>query len=781
MEEYMIPCQISVRSLVEFVYQSGDLVSTSSSYERANLGSQIHRMIQSQRGPDYQEEVSIKKSYPFKGVQFHIEGRIDGVFTEGKRIVIEEIKSTYLPYESIDDTNIVHFAQCYIYAFLYLLEHQLKSINVQLTYYAIESKQEKIFRQNKRQTSLKKFFEDTLRVYVVWAKLQDKLKKQTVSDLQKLQFPFQEYRNHQRKFAVSVYSTIVKNEDLYIQAPTGIGKTISTIFPSLKACGEQIIERIFYLCAKNITSKVAIDTIRLLYQQQGKFKTSILYAKDKICMLETRDCDPEICPYAKGYYDRLKKALSQLLTKHHLLDKEVLIQFANQYTLCPFELSLDASLYATFIICDYNYAFDPRVFLKRFFSAPSNSVLLIDEAHNLIERGKQMFSAKLSYHSFKILRKKIKNDRKLQKSIDKIIETFYILAAALKDKRIQFYQQPAIDDQNFQELWRFIEKCNQSFQEKKHQEVEELKNLFFEVLHFTNIYEHYYDESFTCCYLFDNDDFKIELCCLNPHNALKKNQNLVLSSIFFSATLTPFPYYQSMLGQKESTQILQLPSIFSNDQTCVMIANQISTRYVDRDQTLIQIIELIHASIAGKNGNYIVYAPSYVYLRKLHDQFQKLFPSIMIHLQASSMLEEDKQTFLAQFHQLNEQHLYFCVLGGMFAEGIDLKQDQLIGVIIIGVGLPQVNPYQNMIKDHFDQQNHMGFAYAYQFPGMNKVAQAAGRLIRDMKDRGILLFIDSRYKEEQYIRLLPAQYKPFHVVHTPQDITQRIQNFWQKS
>ena len=770
---------LSVRELVEFLYQSGDLMSTSQNYERANLGSKIHRLLQSSQGDNYHSEVYLKLSTQVEDIYFLIDGRADGIYIEDDVVTIDEIKTTAKAEENIDDSCFVHWAQAYCYAYIYATHHQLAQIQVRLTYYQIESKKIKQFLRILSYEDLHDFYMDNLQQFLKWAKLSQSLRETSVTQLKKLVFPFPAYRQGQRQFAVSVYKTILDEEVLFAQAPTGIGKTISTLFPSLKAIGEEKVDKIFYLCAKTITANVAYDTIHLLQKQGVSFKTVCLTAKDKICFLDKRNCDPKVCPYAKGYYNRNKDALYELLTTRDFLDTKTIEDIALKHTICPFELSLDASLYADVIICDYNYAFDPRIFLKRFFLEKSNHVFLVDEAHNLIERGKEMYSASLSKSLFTAIRKFVTKDfASLKRALASVIFEFETLA--IKHEEEAFLVLSEVPITMLDALEKFYANASAYFQQDHDPQYDEqIKEVFFEVTTFLKISDYYNQDFVTFLYL--DDDVTIKQYCMNPSQMLRAMMSKVRSSILFSATLSPIEYYMDLLGGNKSSLRLSLQSPFSKDNVCVIVNDAISTKYHDRMRSLLSIVEIIHASVLPKPGNYIVFCPSYAYMQQIAQEFMHQYPTMKVSLQENNMSEEEKQAYLEAFKQTDKMHVYFCVLGGMFAEGIDLKGDQLLGAIIVGVGLPQISPQIDTVKQYFDLQNKQGYAYAYQIPGMNKVLQAAGRVIRCMEDKGIIVFIDQRFTTSFYKRLIPKQYQHYKRIASPSATYLEISNFWQRT
>lgn len=775
----MFRCKLSVRSLVEFVYQSGDLIATSSSMERANLGSRIHRQLQAAAKGNYESEVFLREETILEPIIFEIEGRADGILKEEGRVTIEEIKTTAIPYEEIKDTHFVHFAQAYCYGYLYMQSHPIDEITIRVTYYQIETDQIKFFDQVKSRQELEDFYLETLQHYLKWACLSKDLKETATKSLKELVFPFPSYRKGQREFAVAVYKTILDKETLYAQAPTGIGKTISTLFPSLKAIGEGKAEKIFYLCAKNITASVAYDTLSLLYQQNIRFKTVGITAKDKICFQSERNCDPKECPYANGYYDRSKDALYELVNAQDFLSRDLICEIARKHDVCPFELNLDASLYADVIVGDYNYLFDPRVYLKRFFTEPGEYIFLVDEAHNLVDRAREMYSADLQKSAFLEIKHYIPKDRNLlHRAIGMINKELLELRKRCEEEETDFLSQKEALPSLKQKLVSFIEHTDaylQSEHDPSHDD--EIKTLYFQAINFNKISD-FYDENFVTWMLKEHNDLYLKQFCMNPSKPIKEMLEKGRATVFFSATLSPIDYYLTLLGGSEASMRLSLPSPFAPEQMKLIVNNAISTKYRNRDASLTSIIDLIAQVVQAKPGNYIVFTPSYAYMNQIHDAFIHQYPDVEVHLQEGGMSEEEKQDFLELFDEVTKPKLLFCVMGGMFSEGIDLKEDKLIGAILIGVGLPQINPQQDLIRDHFQEINRMGYAYAYQFPGMNKVLQAAGRVIRTQKDKGVIVFVDERFTTAQYRNLFPLHMRHYQVINDIGQLQLSLQEFW---
>ncbi|NLN53787.1 MAG: ATP-dependent DNA helicase [Firmicutes bacterium] len=773
--------KLAVKQLVEFVLRSGDIDHRFTGLERAAEGSRIHRRLQKEAGEDYQAEVFLSWETVCEGMTISVEGRADGVFTTADGYWIDEIKSTVISLAEIDeDFNPLHWAQAKVYGYIYCLRHKLVGIGIQLTYVHAESRKVKRLQKIYSREALKVFYYELLAIFKKWADLSCRWAAIREQSIKKLQFPFGAYRQGQRSFAVAVYKTITNAGHLFAQAPTGIGKTISTLFPAVKALGEGEVEKIFYLTAKTVTGQAAAEAVAAMRTQGLKLKTVTLTAKDKVCFLAERSCNPDSCRYAKGHYDRVNGALYRLLQAEDDFSRETIAEYAHKYQVCPFELALDLSLWSDCIICDYNYLFDPQVYLKRFFSSKGNYVFLIDEAHNLVDRAREMFSAVLNKTAFLKLRRQLgRQEKTLYRSLGRINRTLLTLRKLCEPEGFFVLQeQPA---ELTKQLADFVLFCADWLKEKQGQEVaEEFLQLYFAVLSYLKIAE-LYDQRYVTLLRKDGSELSVKLFCLDPALLLQQSLEKGKSAIFFSATLTPFSYFIKLLGGNEEAKVISLPSPYPQNRLCLMLADHISTKYKDRAQSLQEIADLIYHTVSRKRGNYIVYFPSYRYLSDVYHLFAATYPEIETKVQHSEMDEQAREEFLAAFVQKNTTTLVgFCVLGGIFAEGIDLKGERLLGTIIIGVGLPQLNVENNVIRDYYQQQYQKGYEYAYLYPGMNKVLQAAGRVIRSESDRGIVLLVDERFGTVTYRSLFPQHWQHYQLVRDTGVLQSQISDFWRK-
>lgn len=774
--------KISIRNLVEFILRRGDISSGGfASYDRALEGAKAHRKIQNSYEDGYKSEVTLKYSADYKGETLTIQGRADGILFEKERVIIDEIKTVVMDLEKIDEEfNELHWAQAKCYGYIYGHEKKLEEIDIQLTYYNIDTEEIKKLRRTFSIDVLEEFFSKLLEEYFKWIAITKSWEKERDKSIGELDFPYSSYRKGQRNLAVAVYKTIKEDKKLYAQAPTGIGKTISTLFPAIKAMGEGLTSKIFYLTAKTITRTVAEEAFIKMREKRLRMKTITLTAKDKICFQDERKCDPEVCTYASGHFDRVNEAIMDIICNKENFTRQTIEEYSRKHRVCPFEFSLDLSLWSDCIICDYNYVFDPRVYLKRFFSQKGDYVFLVDEAHNLVDRARTMFSAQLYKRQFLGLKKMMKEKSSpIYKSLHKLNSFMIDMKKLCNEGRSHIQKEYPIVLNEL--LGDFINQCEYYFASKGTEEIEEkLSELYFDALAFLKIGE-LYDEKYITYIEKENKDTKIKIFCLDPSELIRKSMKRGNCGIFFSATLTPIKYFKEILGGDDGDHMLVLPSPFLREQFSLLITKNVSTRLKDRENSYSQIVKYIEASIKEKPGNYLVFFPSYAYLQRVHEEFQDNNPEISTLVQSSLMTEEEREAFLNEFKPRPLKSLLgFAVLGGLFSEGIDFTEDRLSGAIIIGVGLPQISLENNIIKGYFDDKNNCGYEYAYTYPGMNKILQAAGRVIRTKNDRGTILLIDDRFSYNSYRRIFPREWSHSISVHNPKQVESKLKSFWNK-
>ncbi len=760
--------KLSVRELVEFVYKSGDINVKNLSTDRALDGIKAHKILQSQMGENYLKEFYLKSEFILNDIVFSIEGRADGIIIEEDEITIDEIKSTYTDLSYIDDEyKVAHMAQAKCYAYMYGFINRLQKLNVQLRYYNLDSNETKIIKQTFTTEELETFFYDLLNTYIDWAETIIKLQKERNKTIKETIFPFDDYRKGQRDFAVAVFLSIRSGKKLFAQAPTGVGKTVSVLFPAVKSLYEKNA-KIFYLTAKSSTKNIAFNTVKMMYEKGLRLRTTIITAKDKICFMDETKCEPEYCPYAKGYYDKLNIPLRETIKNDCLYDRDFIEELGKKHELCPFELSLDLAYMSDIVICDYNYYFDPRVALQRedVFNNDKD-ILLIDEAHNLEDRARSMYSPEIIKEEFYEVYKMMKSEKSLSKELFNINKKFIDIKKIVEEAQI--LNEPPEELTNA--LRKFAARAEKYFNDKKNEKVpDELTDLYFKTTFFIKISE-VADENF--CYYAEkaNNKTMVKLFLIDPSSILKEIEKNAQSSVFFSATLTPLKYFRYILGGDEDDYILKLNSPFERENLNLMISSDISMKYTMRDSNIEKACEYINALITEKKGNYMVFFPSYYFMGKVYSIYESLYDSTGITVQNQGLNEEEQRDILDRFE--NERGVVlFTVVGGIFSEGVDLPLEKLIGAVIIGTGIPQVSFERNIIKAFFDEKKNSGYDFAYKYPGFNKILQSAGRVIRTEEDKGAVLLIDSRLCQPSYLKLFPDHWKHFKKVSSAEDVKQ---------
>ncbi|MCQ2506388.1 MAG: ATP-dependent DNA helicase [Lachnospiraceae bacterium] len=875
---------ISVRDMVEFFLRTGDIDSLSSDgaafdVNAMQAGSKIHREIQKSKTSEYASEVPFKEEFTFKEgtfwnlfhfegngkeslmenedevvIQATVEGRADGVFSirneffaNSKRSgrCIDEIKSTYGNIYDMKEPLYAHKAQALCYAAMLVIKEHLPSVGVQLTYVEIDTGVKRYFQFWYSRLTILFWLDEVLFKMKRFMLFETKHKIERNQSLNELEFPF-EYREGQRDLVGAVYRTIVRDKRLFLEAPTGVGKTISTIFPTVKAMGLSKVDKIFYLTAKTITRTVAEDTFKILSNHGADLRYITLTSKEKICAIQTPDCNPKSCPRAKGHYDRVNEAILDLLTNEERIDRDKVEEYALKHMVCPFEMSLDVSLFADAIVCDYNYAFDPSVRLKRYFADAIKKpfVFLIDEAHNLLERSKEMFSAEISVRTLAELRRELENyledyygytkrkkkknneiecndekdndanslnedttlpavqislpgmeepDRMKSEERAKNVKSALIsLTKSLQNTgRALFHihkEHPTFSvldsiDELSDQMAILGMKFDQYMEIKRDFPIglkDKILDVFFNVRFFNLVCEGITDEYRIYSEPQKNGDFIVKLFCIEPKNKLQETLDLVKSTIFFSATLLPVNYYKEQLGGREDDYCVYAPTTFKNENRFIAIGSGVSTKYTRRtDNEYDRIAKYIISLFLSKNGNYIAFFPSYEMMEKIYEKISGN-EDIEVLMQKNSMTEKEREDFLKAFEDNEKAKLGLCVMGGIFGEGIDLTGDKLIGAAIVGTGLPMVTCERELLKTYFDNKYGRGFDYAYRFPGMNKVMQAAGRVIRTEKDRGVVLLLDDRFKSEEYRSLFPREWSDCKIINID-NLNHSVADFWRNN
>lgn len=831
--------KISVRNLVEFILCSGDIDRSQAGGDPDAMqqGSRLHRKIQKQQTGGYRAEVPLTLTLPVtldgETFQICVEGRADGIMTElshsfqktqkevqlvleleekpikepvpeskeskdskastadkiwaalqketisnlQPQAAIDEIKCVYQKLSQIHEIVPIHRAQALCYAYFYAREHNLSCIGIRLTYCNIQTEDLLYFEEVYSCSALEQWYLALLQEYGKWISWQKRWKEKRNASLETLEFPF-DYHAGQKQLVFDVYRTILRKKNLFIEAPTGVGKTISTIFPAIRAMGEGKVEKLFYLTAKTIARTVAEDTFHLLMERGMKLKTVTVTAKEKLCILEKPNCNPSACSRAKGHYDRINDAVYDMLINQERITRESIESYAQKHQVCPFEMCLDITTWVDAIICDYNYVFDPNVYLRRFFfnEKDKNYVFLIDEAHNLVDRAREMYSAVLSKESFLKITPYIQgrlNSNRLVKQLENCNQALLALKRETEGMKVWETAGNLVLS-----LMRVTTELDEFLiQNKSFAGREDIVSFYLEIRHFLNIYD-ILDENYVIYTDYsETGEFRIKLMCMDPSKNLRQCLEKGRSSIFFSATLLPIRYYKEQLGGKEDDYAVYIPSPFEPSHRLIMIAKDVSTKYTRRTEKEYNKIWLyIERFIKKRTGNYFVFFPSYQMLNEIAELAKGHLSELI--LQKNNMTEEEKEQFLEKFEANTSQtKVGFCVMGGIFSEGIDLKKDRLIGAVLVGTGLPMVCNERELFRTFYDKRNQSGFEYAYLYPGMNKVLQSAGRVIRTKDDYGAILLLDERFLSSQYQNLFPKEWYPFERV-TLTEMEQKLEEFW---
>jgi len=800
--------------MVEFILRAGSISPGWMSANRAAEGIRAHQKVQKlrkaeakARGGVYTPECALKMSFERGGFAFELEGRADGIEENINDIAgqavprlprlsrIEEIKSTYSPLRELDiDPEHWHWAQLKCYAYMYCKANDMEKAALRLTYARVDTDEIRAFDEECAFETLEAFFFDLIDMYLAFARADAKRIAERNETGRALEFPFGGYRSGQREMCVAVYAAAKQGKRLYAQAPTGVGKTISALFPSVKALVEGHAEKIFYMTAKALTRKAAEYALGIMAEKGLRIRAVTLTAKDKICPYEVRECAPEACERANGHFDRVNRAVLDMTMNETLITRETVEKYALRHNVCPFEFQLDASMFCDVVVCDYNHVYDPRTKLKRFFVDGGKFILLNDEAHNLVDRARDMFSASLSKRDFSAVAKGLSAQGKksgLYKAVAAInkyfrqrfkeageaegagVNTIVAVSKSLPDGLCALLDEFLAEADTWLKINEFSP-MNEAVLE-----------LFFQANDFIRVSEGFDERYVTYVEKNAKDrELRVKLYCLDPSRLLNRELKKSRAAVFFSATLTPLAYFRDVLGGEDGDFLLKLASPYDRENLCVLIDRRISAKLKNRESSYGPVAERIYEMAAAKPGNYFAFFPSYAYLSAVYEVFTAKYPQIQAKIQTQDMSEEERDAFLEDFGEKNKRletgtsFVAFAVMGGVFSEGIDLKGERLIGAAVVGVGLPLISPERDVLSEYYQNAGGTGFSYAYLYPGMNKVLQAAGRVIRSETDRGVLLLLDERFLREDYQGLFPWEWGHFGTVWKSGDVGERLREFW---
>jgi Rad3-related DNA helicase len=860
---------ISVRTLVEFLLRNGDIDNTKggrSTVDAMQAGSRIHKKLQKAAGSDYEAEVPLSLIVPFEDFTLRLDGRADGIITKKSGVTIDEIKGTYKDVALLTKPDPLHLAQAMCYAYMVTVRDNLESIRVQVTYCNIETEAVRRFKETVTREEITKWFTALLKEYEKWARLEVEWQKIRNDSIATMEFPFS-YRKGQKKLTEQCKKAYEKKQFLFLEAPTGCGKTITTLYPAVEFMGEGGASKIFYLTAKTITRTVAADTLQILRRNAVRIKSIVLTAKEKICVCKEPDCNPTACKRAKGHFDRINDCLYACLTSEEELSREIIERYAEEFRVCPFELSLDLSLFADVIICDYNYLYDPHVYLRRFF-ADANAedyLFLTDEAHNLVDRARDMYSATLTKEEIGALASYLEAEclgenkspiplryaRPIIESLRECEKSFLSVKRKC-DAGFYVYEDTDAFSPQLRALSRFASVVQKFLEEEEKRGGDVRKailNYYFTVNHFRDMWELMGDEYKLYAELNEEGGLTVKLLCMDPGRLLRGCHMRGRGGVLFSATFSPMDYYKDLLGGRKEDPTASAESIFPKENRSILVAKDVTSRYDDRTKENYELIAgYIYKCVKAHAGNYMAFFPSFDFAQRVYDALHEKYAPILfdIAMQKENMPEEERDAFLAKFRKARpeegasqdasegllsgqvsllqdalagpgatkgrtkktpaktsvaktapsltkglsgmktipghfEQSLVgFCVMGGIFSEGIDLTGEDLIGVIVAGGGIPYLTRDRELMRSYFDKDSGKGFEYAYMIPGLNKVLQSAGRLIRTDSDTGCILYLEKRFRRPEYECMFPKHMKPEEEVSLA-TVTKYVADFWSSS
>ena len=773
--------RLSVHQLVDFLLRSGDIDNRVFNRSSMSEGSRLHSEYQGRQSSNYMSEYPLAVSLNIDEIDILLEGRADGIIKKSDgSYVIDEIKTTVEDLKIFHEQNLEwHLGQAKCYAYMFAKSNDLDYIGIKLTYIRQgKEKEQFIDSYYFNFLELEQFVFDLINDYLEFYNIIFQKQEKRNQSIESLAFPFNKYRQGQRELAKYCYATAKKGKRLFVEAPTGIGKTMSTIFPFIKAMKDDEKSKIFYLTAKTPGKEAAHQALKLLKEKGLSLSDIIITAKDKICFCKGQSCNPDECPYAKGYYDKIQTVLRYAILSYDDFDLALITRIAYENQICPFEFELDLSLFMDVIVCDYNYLFDPISYMKRYFDEDSSHFLaLVDEAHNLVDRSRDMYSSSLSYESFKEARKSVKHSKlhKLKLALSKMNKMF---KEYLDDEEDGNHILENFDDYTYKTIASFITTMQDINKNDNKEMSKELLSFYLDVNRFARILE-FVNDNYLLYVQKEKDNIILNISCLDASIYLRSCLKALKGAVLFSATLSPLDYFVNTLGGEEKDARLVLPSPFPKENLKIIIAPNVSIRYKKRDTSYQKVADYISSFVKNKIGNYFIFLPSYEYLHNLMPFIN--IEDADIFEQDREMSDEEKEAFLLNFKPNPEKTaLGFVIVGGAFGEGIDLVSDRLIGAVIVGIGMPKINFVSDQIDKYFDEQGLSGYNYAYLNPGMNKIMQALGRVIRSEEDKGAVLLIDERYLTNEYRDLFKAEWREYEVVFTPKEVSDICKEFFNK-
>ncbi len=745
-------------------------------------GARLHKLhqeylIQKYKDSDtlYRKEVSIKREVDYKNITYIINGRADSVIYTDKKIIVEEIKSVYKITDELSFFyNKAYVAQLLMYCYFLTVDVEYEIIEATITYISRSDECKKSFTKQYTKDELLEYFIDMIESYYKFSKVDIDNKEEMEVSGKLVEFPYESYRESQRKFMGAVYNSIDNKTKLFAQAPTGVGKTLSTLFPSIKAIANKKGKKIFYITAKTITKNVCFETQEMLFEEGYKGIVLNISSKENICNNTEINCNADFCQYAKGYYDRINEAIIDIISSEKILSEKVVRKYAKKHNVCPYFFQLEIIDFVHIVVCDYNYVYNPSVCFTKYFDKEKNDfIVLVDEAHNLEDRSRDFFSATINKKEFEYLQKNINNNA-INRNCKEIINIFKNYMAdnrSYADSSINKSLGNLLNDLRFLLDEYFSE--NELSEEIK----EDVLGAYFSVDYYLKT-ALYYDEKYKTVYETNKYESTITLFCVDTSTRFFKVNTLCRSVVFFSATLTPISYFSDIFGGGKDDYFISLETSFDTNNQLTLIDDTVSTYYKDREYSYKKIAEKIDVFVNSKSGNYFVFFPSYKFLENTVESFKKINDNYEIFTQTKDLSQKEREEFLLKFKNSRGNKVAFLVCGGVFSEGVNLVGESLIGAVVVGVGISMLNFKSDVIKDYYDNKNNMGYEFAYMYQGFNKILQSAGRVIRSNEDRGTILFIDTRLTKKQYVDLFPKHYKNFETIKDNEKLTKKLKEFW---
>lgn len=760
---------VSVRALAEYAMERGDLTPGGAPYARMREGIRGHQALQELLPYSWQPEAPVSRDIGIDGEILRVQGRADAVYIGPELVCVREIKTTGRNPSTIMKYDYpVHWAQAEIYAALFCLNNGVENADVYLTYARLDGAKRE-YRESYDVETLKRLLTGYARLYMGWITAVDGWKEQSRATLDTFAFPYEDYREGQREMAKAVFRAMKRGSNVLIEAPTGIGKTAASLFGALKALGKGYITAIFYLTARTTGRRAAEDALDRMREQGLMIRSVTITAKEKCCLLGKPDCMG--CPHAMGYYDRRRDALKEAVHMQKL-DAEAIHDLAEDHGLCPFELSLDISETADVVICDYNYAFDPRVRIKRYFDTKSKAGLLVDEAHNLSDRAREMLSATLSGKRLYELHKRIKSFEGEESPMVKLMGELLEALRCDEDQELEAVSE--LPEGIVEAARRFAEAATELQSPEP-----DVREFVFDAQWFVNVSKRFDEDCYRAMMMPQEDRLMVRLWCFDPSKHLRRALSRVGGAALFSATLAPMYFYAEQLGADGAEDdTLRLESPFPRENLKVFRL-PVSVTMKDRERTKHTVAQVIHAMAEAKTGNYIACFPSYAYMTLAYRHYRMLWPYDDVVCQDPRMTEAQRAAFIERFRPKPRKSMVaFIVLGGVFAEGVDLPDDRLSGAAIVSTGMPQLSFERETLRMLLDDAYDDGMDAAYTFPGLRRVLQAAGRVIRTETDRGVVVLMDMRYRQENYRELMPPHWD-VEDVGKLSDMKAKLERFWQ--